>query len=182
MVTPGPTDEDLVRQAQEGSREAFLALYERYLNKVFSRVKSRVPAQDAEDVTQEVFIALVRSLNNFEHRSRFSTWLYTIVNRSIADFYRKRQRSGAAPSVNLEDAESTLPASTLEDEHIGERMQIQRAFNNLKEHYREIILLRFVDGMSFAEIAAHRRESFEATKSLYRRAIEAMRDQIRTKV
>lgn len=177
-----PTDEDLVRQAQQGNREAFLALYDRYLNRVFNRVKSRVPVQDAEDVTQEVFIALVRSLGSFAHRSRFSTWLYTIVNRQIADFYRKRARTGAARSVPLEAADPAPQGAGEAHERIDERVQIQQALQRLPEHYQEVILMRFADGLTFEEIAEQRQQSFEAAKSLYRRALEAIRDQIGARV
>lgn len=92
LVMKVDNDALLARQAQQGDREAFLTLYNRYLNKVYNRVKSRVPADDVEDVVQEIFIAAVRSIKSFEQRSQFNTWLYTIVNRQIADFYRKRQR------------------------------------------------------------------------------------------
>src|SRR5687768_5360954 len=78
------SDEQLAKLAQQGDKEAFLSLYNRYLNRVYNRVKSKVPYQDVEDVTQDIFIAVVRSLDSFEQRSRFNTWLYTIVNRQIA--------------------------------------------------------------------------------------------------
>lgn len=184
-MTPEPSDEALVRRAQQGDREAFLALYNRYLDLVYARVRSRVPLQDVEDVTQEVFIAVVRSLRSFEHRSRFSTWLYTIVSREIADYYRRHARGGERGSVSLDDAKASLPAAALDvdaEGHIDERVLIQRALSSLPEHYQEVILLRFVDGLSFAEIAEQRQQSFEATKSLYRRAIEAIRRQIGAKV
>ena len=90
MNSANNADESLARQAQQGDREAFLILYNRYLNKVYNRVKTRVPQTDVEDVVQDIFIAVVRSLPSFELRAQFNTWLYTIVNRQIADYYRKQ--------------------------------------------------------------------------------------------
>jgi RNA polymerase sigma-70 factor, ECF subfamily len=169
------SDESLAKQAQQGDREAFLTLYERYIDKVYNRVRSRIPTQYVEDVTQEVFIAVVRSLPSFELRSRFNTWLYTIVSRQIADFYRQRSRYSDDESFSLDDAENlAVDLSSFNDDEI----QLKKVLADLPEHYQEVILLRFADGLSFAEIADHRNQSLEAVKSLYRRAIQAVRDKI----
>jgi RNA polymerase sigma-70 factor, ECF subfamily len=175
-MTPDATDEYLASQAQAGDKEAFLALYDRYLNKVYNRVKSKIPPQDVEDVTQDIFIAVVRSLGGFEQRSRFNTWLYTIVNRQIADFYRKRSRKNEHLSLSLEHTEHIASAFAHED--TDQRMLVQHALNSLPEHYQDIVLCRFADGLTFAEIADQRGQSLEAVKSLYRRAIQAIRDNI----
>ncbi|MBN1563906.1 MAG: sigma-70 family RNA polymerase sigma factor [Anaerolineae bacterium] len=170
-------EEYLAQCAQQGDREAFMKLYDLYIDKVYNRVKSKVPASYVEDVTQEVFIAVLRSLHRFEYRSRFSTWLYTIVNRQIADFYRQRNRASDAPEVSLDHVDYFLSDSAF-SEHGEERALVQKAFNTLPDHYQEIILLRFADGLTFAEIAEQREQSLEATKSLYRRAIQALRDEM----
>ena len=70
--------------------DAFNELYERYLPVVYRRVRYMIPEQDVDDVTQEVFIAVVRSIKSFRGDSLFSTWLRTLVKRQIADFYRRR--------------------------------------------------------------------------------------------
>ena len=165
----------LARKAQLGDKDAFFALYNRYLGKVFNRVKSKIPPQEAEDVTQDVFIAVSRSLKGYKQEARFNTWLYTIVNRQIADFYRRRSRrsSGTDNEVELEEGEGV--ASVLDSQEIDQQMLIQRAMGDLPEHYQEIILMRFADGLTFSEIAEQRQQSLEAIKSLYRRAIQAVR-------
>lgn len=177
-MTPAESEEHLARRAQQGDQEAFLTLYNQYFPKVYNRVKSRVPVQYAEDVTQEVFIAVVRSLGHFEQRSQFNTWLYTIVNRQIANFYRRDSRHADAQNVSLDQVEYTLAASAYEAVEMDERAVIQQAFQRLPDHYQEIILQRFADGLTFLEIAQARKQSLEAIKSLYRRAIELLRTQI----
>ena len=172
------SDEDLVRQARDGDGDAFLALYERYSGIVYRRVRSRVPSQYAEDVTQEVFIAVVRSLPRFEARSRFSTWLYTIVSRQIADFYRQHRRYADPSNVALDDVEGMLSTPLYKHERSDERALIQQALAQLPEHYQNVILMRFADGLTFAEIARQNGQSLEATKSLFRRAIQAIRNEI----
>jgi RNA polymerase sigma-70 factor (ECF subfamily) len=172
------TDEALARRAQQGDRDAFLALYERYLDRVYRRVCSRVPPHYAEDVTQEVFIAVLRSLHQFEHHARFSTWLYTIVNRQIADFYRRGKWLSNPATVSLDAVEGQPLAGTEGHERGDERALLQGILAALPEHYQEIILMRFADGLTFNEIAEARGQSLEAVKSLYRRAIQAIRDAI----
>lgn len=166
------SDERLVEQAQAGDREAFFTLYNRYLKRVYNRVRSRVPPDQAEDVTQEVFIAVMRSLNRFEMNSAFSTWLYTIVNRKIADFYRQYYRSSEKHSISLDDQNELSLAA--EEQDMDEIVVVQQALESLPENYQEVILLRFADGLGFADIAAQTGKSLEATKSLYRRAIQAL--------
>lgn len=173
---PDASDENLVVLAQAGDRDAFMTLYNRYLKKVYNRVKSRVPATDADDVTQEVFIALVKSLPRFEQRSSFSTWLYTIVNRQIADFYRRHYRQQDHKNISLDAYdELNLPAADGEND---EMLRIQQALHTLPENYQEVILMRFADGLSFSDIASKTGKSLEATKSLYRRAIHAINEKL----
>ncbi len=173
------SDEQLARRAKQGDREAFLTLYNRYLTRVYSRVRSRVPPEDTEDVVQDAFIAVVRSLGSFEERSQFGTWVYTIVNRQIADFYRKRHRGGKDnPTLALEDAERVPDSTPQQRDEVDDRVLLQRAMMKIPEHYQEIISMRFADKLTFAEIAQRRGQSLEAVKSLYRRAIQAIREQI----
>lgn len=171
------SDEQLAYAAQSGDREAFFTLYERYLQRVTNRVRSKVPAQDVEDVTQDVFVALVRSLDRYEQRSRFNTWVYTIVNRQIADYYRRRQRKEAPEEpVDLDSVAESAALPGQDDTRKIDRAQMQQALNRLPEHYRDIILLRFADGLSFHEIATERAQTLEAVKSLHRRALQALRE------
>ena len=173
------TDAQLASRAQQGDREAFLTLYNRYLNKVYSRVRSRVPIADVEDVVQEIFITVIKAIKSFEQRSQFSTWLYTIVNRQIADFYRKRQRTiNDDHTINIEDIENTMPSALNYREQMDEGLLIKRALAKLPEHYQDVIYMRLVDQYPFAEIASKRGQTIEAVKSLYRRAIQAIHEQI----
>ncbi len=158
-----------------GDKQAFFALYNRYLNKVYNRVKSKIPAQEAEDVTQDVFFAVSRSLKSYKQEARFNTWLYTIVNRQIADFYRRRGRQSNPVEVEVDLENGERVPSSFDSGDIDQRLLIQRALDSLPDHYQEVILMRFADGLTFNEIAQERDQSLEAIKSLYRRAIQAAR-------
>lgn len=173
-------EDDLALRAKRGDREAFMTLYNLYLNKVYSRVRSRVPIQDVEDVVQDIFVAVIRSLNSFEQRSNFGTWLYTIVNRQIADYYRKRSRTiaGRHTMVALSDAERVADPTAADRDSLDEQAQLRQSLGALPDHYQEIIFMRYVDKLAFVEIARRRGQTLEAAKSLYRRALQALRERI----
>lgn len=175
-----PDDADLVRAAQRGKLEAFTALYERYLPRVHNRVRCTIPVEDVEDVTQEVFIAVMRSLGSFRHEAQFSTWLRTLVSRQIADYYRRRKPQEA--SLDLSNpAHDRFALLGVQDDarNLDNLIILRQGLAELPDHYREVILLRFADGLKFDEIAQVQGQSLEATKSLYRRAIAALQKQIK---
>ena len=175
------SDEELVHNAQQGSLEAFTTLYERYLPMVYKRVRYVIPEQDVEDVTQEVFIAVIKSLRGFRCESAFPTWLRTLVNRQVADYYRRRR----PPEVELEiegrgEALENYPSLGAVDCNaaMDDSIVLRQALRALPDNYREILLLRFADGLRFAEIACVQGQSLEATKSLFRRAVAALQKHV----
>lgn len=172
------SDQELVKQAQAGKVEAFTSLYDRYLPVVYNRVRYKIPETDVEDVTQEVFITLMKSLPNFEFRSQFKTWLRTLVNRRIVDYYRRRKPVNSESDLQTgEDQGSCLEQMeiAMDTKNWDDIIALRRALKKLPEHYQEIILLRFVDGLQFSEIASLNGQTLEATKSLFRRSISALR-------
>jgi RNA polymerase sigma-70 factor (ECF subfamily) len=174
---PALSDAELVHLAQEGSLEAFTVLYERYFPVVFSRVRYLVPEQDTEDVIQEIFITVMKSLKTFRGTSQFGTWLRTLTNRRVADYYRRRRLPEMEIDESLGDNDPRLvaekPSVTLD-----ESILLREALRSLPEDYREVLLLRFAEGMKFDEIARLRGQSLEAVKSLFRRAVVAIRKQV----
>lgn len=176
-----PSDADLIQRAGEGQLDAFNALYERYLPKVYSRVTYVVPEQDVEDVIQEIFIAVMKSLKSFKGNAQFGTWLYTLTSRRIADYYRRR----GSPHLELDLNSNETDHMSVPELHQTERSRgaddtliLRQAISTLPEHYQEIIRLRFSEGLPFAEIAQRNGLSLEATKSLFRRAIATLRTQM----
>ncbi|KAA3645061.1 MAG: RNA polymerase sigma factor [Chloroflexi bacterium] len=173
------SDEELVKHAQQGALDAFSTLYERHLNSVYKRVWYGVPEQDVEDVTQEVFIAAMKSLKSFRGDAKFTTWLRTLTTRKVADYYRRTRRKSADLSAEMElkEEHENLPVQESGLSTV-ERIHLQDALNQVPEHYREVVLLRFAEGLSFKEIAQVQGNSLEATKSLFRRAIAALKTQV----
>jgi RNA polymerase sigma-70 factor, ECF subfamily len=164
----------LVETAQQGDQAAFGELYDHYLTKVYRRVYSLVPETDAEDVTQEIFISVARSLGSFRGGSSFSTWLYRIVKRRVADYYRKRERQ--VEQVDLEKADNTPDENILGN--TADVLLLQQALRALPESHREIIMLRLAEGLPFQEVADRLNIKLGAAKLRFYRSIEACKSKI----
>lgn len=170
------SDEILIRQFKDGNQDAFSMLYHRHIASVYKRVRYIIPEADVEDVTQEVFISAMKSLASFRGDSQFGTWLRTLTNHKVAEFYRKRNRKQEPRFAPLSDAFGKMEGST--SKMMEERIYIQKALSQLPENYREVIMLRFAEDLQFNEIAEIMNQNMEATKSLFRRAIVALRNQL----
>jgi len=173
MRTP-EHEKKIIEAAQQGDQAAFGELYDHYLTKVYRRVCALVPETDVEDVTQEVFISVARSIGGFRGRSSFSTWIYRITKRRVADYYRKRERQ--VEQVELEKASQTPSENPLGN--TADALLLQQALRALPESHREIILLRLADGLPFQEVAERLGIKLGAAKLRFYRAIEACKGKI----
>jgi len=170
------SDEHLVQRFVQGDTQAFDYLYDRYVKNVYNRIRYVIPETDVEEVTQEVFLAVIISLSSFKSKAKFSTWLRTITDNKVAEYYRKRSRKKETMQVDLKHAENKgdgSNSSSLED-----NVLLRRALINLHKKHREVILLRFAEDMKFNEMADYLGKSVEATKSHYRRAMTALKDEL----
>jgi RNA polymerase sigma-70 factor (ECF subfamily) len=175
-VQPAASDELLIRQFKDGNPNAFNELYQRHLASVYKRVRFVIPEADVEDVTQEVFIAALKSLASFRGEAQFGTWLRTLTNHKVAEYYRRRNRKREAPQVPLFDALGHTEGNVTKV--LEERINLRRALNQIPDQYRDVILLRFAEGLQFNEIAGLTGQNLEATKSLFRRAMSALRNHL----
>ncbi len=175
-VQPAESDELLIKQFKDGNSSAFNELYQRHLSGVYKRVRYMIPEQDVEDTTQEVFLAAFKSLPSFRGEAQFGTWLRTLTNHKIAEYYRRCNRKREAPRASFDEARDHSDGSTVKA--LEEQVALRKALQLLPNQYQEIILLRFVDGLQFNEIAELNGQHLEATKSLFRRAVSALRDHL----
>jgi RNA polymerase sigma-70 factor, ECF subfamily len=172
----GPSDEELAYLAKQGDLDAFTSLYQRYFNVVYKRVYYLIPEADVEDVTQEIFIALLRSIKGFQGKALFRTWFRTLTTRQIAEYYRNKSRKDGNLSLRLEAIEGLSDHGF--HENLESRIWVRKALNELPEQYREIILMRFAEELSFNEIASLLNRHPEGAKSLFRRAISALSEKL----
>ena len=162
------TDEPALVRAAQTDTQAFGALYDRYIQRVFRYCYYRTgSAADAEDITAQVFLAALEALPRYRQDGHFAAWLFSIARKKVADFHRR------TPHAMQSLDEAVLPpvhrdlAVDVETAQCKERLlqQIQA----LAEDERELIHLRYVAELSFAEIAKTIRKNEDAVKkSLYR--------------
>jgi RNA polymerase sigma-70 factor (ECF subfamily) len=173
------SDAELIRLIVRGQLDSFTILYERHLPAVYKRVRYRIPESDVEDVTQEVFITALQSLNSFKGNAQFSTWLRTLTNRRVADFYRNKEVTETqSEPLRGEGAELRIVQLSVSSKNSAsdDKIILREALLQLPDHYQEILLMRFAEGLKFREIARAMGQSLEATKSLYRRAMDSLRE------
>lgn len=160
-----------VRRAQQGDQAAVGALYEHYAPAIYRYIYYRVDhTPDAEDLTAEVFVEMVRSLPRYQWTGApFEAWLYRIANARVVDYRRRRQRR---PTVEMSDSmEDTRPAP---EDVVQLRMEIEAlrsALWQLNDEQQQILVLRFVERKSHQEVAAILGKSMTAVKSAQHRAL-----------
>lgn len=151
-----PPDLVLVARAAAGDSDAFTALFHRYQHVVyrFARVMTG-KADAAEDITQEVFVAIYRDLANYDAtRAAFTTYLYGIARNLTRARLRRERRFFPLDFLTERRGQSSYtadPSSALEDAQLAS--ELRRALQKLPARYRELILLCDVHGLSYADAA-----------------------------
>jgi len=172
MIDEQITDEKLVEQIKGGDEESLNILIKAYLPKVYGRVHNLVPEADAEDVTQDIFLSLVDSIHSFRGKSTFNTWFHRITMNKVADYHRKSSRR-KEQAIDNQPPRAFNPWTEADD-----ILVVREVLMELSEKYREVLLLKFSEGLQFGEIAERLNLSYEATRSRYRRAVEACREEM----
>ncbi|MBL8151049.1 MAG: sigma-70 family RNA polymerase sigma factor [Blastocatellia bacterium] len=149
------SDEELMREFQEGNDTAFITLYERYRLAIYRFIYRKIAHQArAEELTQEVFLALVRYRKDWRQESSFKTYIYRIAfNCSLSE----ARRSEHKVMVDDEDEQNSVASDTLSPieqvEQSEIKQHIKRALAKLDADFRDPIILREYEGLSYEEIA-----------------------------
>lgn len=173
------TDRDLVKKAKAGQLKAFEDLMNKYERKVYS-IAYRMTGnrEDAEEVLQETFLSVYKSLSKFKGKSSFSTWLYRIaVNAALMKLRKKKVETVSLDEPLISDDGNHLRRevvdwSTPEDLVEQKRLMevISKAIDSLPNTYRAVILLRDGEGLTNSEVAKILKTSVPAVKSKLHRA------------
>jgi RNA polymerase sigma-70 factor (ECF subfamily) len=175
---PDPrSDADLVRALNAGDASAFDGLYFRYRDWVVGLARRFTwNDDDALDVLQETFAYVFRKFPGFVLTASMTTFLYPVVRNLSIAARRKRTRQAQLP----EGAAHADPAAPEEIHYGKEREELSAVLSGLPEGQREVLLMRFVDGMSLAEIGAALGVPEGTVKSRLHNAIAALRKDERT--
>lgn len=164
------SDKQLIADYLRGDEQSLEFLIRRYLEQIYNFVYRYVGnAQEAEDITQDVFVKMWKNFKKFDQGQKFSTWLYAIAKNASLDFIKKKK---------------TVPFSDFEDEN-GNNSLLNRlagknafaeddlayAMGKLSPEHQKIVSLHNNDAFSFKEIAEILGKSINTVKSRYRRAV-----------
>ena len=173
-------EEDVLARASDGDRDAFGQLYERYIDRIFNYVYYRTGnLHDAEDLTARVFQRAMNHIHNYTDRGvPFSAWLYRIAHNLVANWHRDRSRRQEIPLSDL----PVVPSKDDRPEASLVRSQEQEALlkliRRLPPERQTLLILKFVENLSNAEIGQIMGRSEGAVKSLYHRTLLTLRDQL----
>jgi RNA polymerase sigma-70 factor (ECF subfamily) len=177
-----PNEAELIERAKHGDAEAFQALYDKHKRRVYSLcLRMTANTAEAEDLTQEAFLQLYRKIATFRGESAFSTWLHRLSVNVVLMQLRKK----SLPVVSLEETtqggEDDTPKKDFGAEDLAlagslDRLQLQKAVEDLPPGYRMIFVLHDVEGYEHNEIAKIVGCSIGNSKSQLHKARMKLRD------
>ena len=180
-------DDNFIRDLKEGKQFAYGKLIDDFQQKVFSTCISFVPnKEDAEDIAQDVFVEVFRSISKFKGDSKLSTWIYKITTNKCLEFIRKKntkKRFGFLKSIMGNDmpvdktsyfTDMNHPGILLENKEKSET--IFRAINQLPEAQKVVFTLCKIDGKSYEEVSDIMGKSISSVESLMFRAKKNLQD------
>jgi RNA polymerase sigma-70 factor (ECF subfamily) len=154
IMSDRQTEAEIIEACKQGDREAFRDLFEAHKDRVYT-IAFHYSGDEAmaHDVTQQVFLKLFTSINQFHENSQFTTWLYRIVANACTDEHRKRRRFVPfSPEIEVR----TMVGKSAQEETYHRRQvaeSVQGAIGELTPKLRLPILLKYVEGLSYDEIA-----------------------------
>ncbi|MGE5529138.1 MAG: RNA polymerase sigma factor [Patescibacteria group bacterium] len=182
-----PADGELIAQSKLGDREAFAELVRRYYARIYGfAFRLLHQREEAQDVTQEVFLRVFRSLDRYVPSQPFTAWIYTIANNLCIDLARRRRHktvslSAATGTEEARDLEITdnskNPELLFANAEIGRT--VAEAIASLPYKYRVVTVLRHLQGLSYQEISAITGQPEGTVKAQIFRARRILREKLR---
>ena len=179
------TDLDLLGRYRRGDATAMDALVDRHGETVYAFVRRYIGARSGvDDLTQEVWLRVLRHAHRFDGRSRFTTWLFTVTRNTCIDHLRRLNRRPVRPATESGDPfqldEVRAPGPGVFDRVARRELSalVEEAVGGLPDAQREVFLLREHTGMTFEEIGVALSTSRDTVKSRMRYALGHIRRQI----
>ncbi|MCF8067202.1 MAG: RNA polymerase sigma factor [Desulfobacterales bacterium] len=172
---------ELVDQARSGDRIAIGHLVDRYQKDIYRMVYYRTNSiMDAEDLTQDIFIQMVKGLSSLKEATRFKAWLFRIAVNRVHDFHRKKKiLSFFGSNTKAEEIGPEIQSSGNPAEKIMAKEFISKLSDfseNLSRWEREIFMLRFIDQLGISEITSALNKNESTVKTHLYRAIAKFRN------
>jgi len=186
-LEPGPSrslasdsrEDLLVDRARRGDSDAFGQLYELHLDRIYRYVVFRVASPtEAEDLTEHVFLKAWEAIRRYENRGLpFAAWIYRLAHNAVIDHYRvKRPSTPIDETFDLEDEKQDVVTAI---ELQVDNAELRNAIQHLTPTHQTVVLLRFVEGLSHAEVGRILGKSEGAVRVIQHRALAAMARQLK---
>lgn len=181
---PNTSDAELIQRFLDGETEAFAWIVKRHEDYVHNSVIYMTgDDREAEDITQEVFLKVYRGIKNFRHEAELRTWLYRIAVNTVRSGWRKQKRRPSCDSLQNRPPVDLPPGpdgqnpvhKIVQQETIRE---VKKAIAELKQEWREVIVLRDIEGLTYAEVAEVLHVPEGTVKSRLARGREALRGRL----
>lgn len=174
------SDEQLIKEITSGNHAAFKNLMEKYQLQVFRTVMGFVHTkEDAEEVTQDIFLRVYQSLSSFQHDAEFSTWLYRITVNTSLNALRSNRKNRLLQSLEAIFSLHSEEKTPLEELEYAERdRRIRRAIDSLPEKQRMAFILSRYEELPQKKIAAVMNRSEGAVEQLLQRARENLQKKL----
>lgn len=173
MIDRNDNEKRLIMEAMSGKSFAFGLLYDKYQPKIYRFILFKVShREEAEDITHQVFLNAWKKMDEFKDMGfPFSSWLFRIARNKVIDYYRTKKNILSIDEVQEIEIESDI-------EKIAKQLDLERIFkalDQLTEEQRDVIILKFVDGLKNSEIAKIMDKSYGAIRVLQYRSIKKIR-------
>lgn len=170
-------DKNIIVKAAHGDLEAFEEIYRRTKGFVYAvALKVCGNTANAEDVVQEVFVGLYRSLSSFKFNAALKTWVYRITVNAALNYCRSNKRQGKADVV-FDDVAPVLSVETDLRDEVDKKERaflVRRLLDDLSPDHKICLILRELEGLSYAEIARALKVNINTVRSRLKRAREAL--------
>lgn len=155
-------DSQLLARLKTGEQKAVKEWFDLYHDRVLGLVRTKVSIDaDAQEITQEVFLACLKHLPLFRGESSLWTWMYRITRHEVADYYRKRYAKKAIKTLSLDDIFVFEKAG---DAHETSE-KVKLALSHIREDYQELLMLKYVDKKRVVQISQELDKSVKSIES-----------------
>jgi RNA polymerase sigma-70 factor (ECF subfamily) len=166
----------LIEKYLKGDEKSLEILIQRYLKPIYSFAYKYVGnSQEAEDITQEVFIKVWRNLKKFDKNKNFKPWIFSIAKNTAIDFFKKKK---TIPFSQLSTLETIIDSSPLPEELLERKNMLgtlAKVLNKLLPKYSKVLFLRHHNDLTFREISQWLNEPLNTVKSRHRRAVALLK-------
>jgi RNA polymerase sigma-70 factor (ECF subfamily) len=177
---PESEEQAILISASQGDLESFGILYEKYVERIFNYIYYRTGnVHDAEDLSARVFFRALHHIQSYTDRGvPFSAWLYRIAHNLVANWHRDRSRHQEIPLTDAPTIHYKGDPPEVALMHNQEKDALLRLIRHLPSERQHLLILKFVEHMSNAEIGQTMGRSEGAVKSLYHRTLLSLRDDL----